>query len=40
MLMILYYIQVAGDLLKSKPTYVAIGDLHALPHADEIGLST
>ncbi|KAH9996409.1 LuxS/MPP-like metallohydrolase [Russula compacta] len=29
----------AGDLLKSKPTYVAIGDLHALPHADEIGLS-
>jgi len=31
--------QVAGDLVKRKPTYVAIGDLHALPHADEIGLN-
>ena len=31
--------QAAGDLLKSKPTYVAVGDLHALPYADEIGLS-
>jgi len=31
--------QVAGDLVKGKPTYVAIGDLHSLPHADEIGLS-
>ncbi|KAI9507929.1 LuxS/MPP-like metallohydrolase [Russula earlei] len=31
--------QVAGDLVKSKPTYIAIGDVHALPHADEIGLS-
>jgi ubiquinol-cytochrome c reductase core subunit 2 len=31
--------QVAGDLVKRKPTYVAIGDLHSLPHADEIGLS-
>ncbi|KAI0252304.1 Metalloenzyme, LuxS/M16 peptidase-like protein [Lactifluus subvellereus] len=31
--------QVARDLVKSKPTYVAVGDLHALPYADEIGLS-
>jgi ubiquinol-cytochrome c reductase core subunit 2 len=31
--------QVAGDLVKSKPTYVAIGDLLALPYADEIGLN-
>jgi hypothetical protein len=31
--------KVAGDLVKRKPTYVAIGDLHSLPHADEIGLS-
>ncbi|KAH9956736.1 LuxS/MPP-like metallohydrolase [Russula dissimulans] len=31
--------QVAADLVKGKPTYVAIGDLHALPHADEIGLN-
>jgi len=31
--------QVAGVLVKNKPTYVAIGDLHALPYADEIGLS-
>jgi hypothetical protein len=30
--------QVAGGLLKSKPTYVAIGNLRSLPHADEIGL--
>jgi ubiquinol-cytochrome c reductase core subunit 2 len=35
----LLFLQVAGDLVKSKPTYVAIGDLHALPYADEIGLS-
>ncbi len=34
-----YFLQVAGDLVKSKPTYVAIGDLHALPYVDEIGLS-
>ena len=31
--------QVAADLVKGKPTYVAIGDLHSLPYADEIGLS-
>jgi len=31
--------QVAAELVKSKPTYVAIGNLHSLPHADEIGLS-
>jgi hypothetical protein len=33
------FLQVAGELVKSKPTYVAIGDLLALPYADEIGLS-
>jgi ubiquinol-cytochrome c reductase core subunit 2 len=33
------FLKVAGDLVKGKPTYVAIGDLHSLPHADEIGLS-
>ncbi|KAI0297052.1 LuxS/MPP-like metallohydrolase [Multifurca ochricompacta] len=31
--------QVAGDLIKSKPTFVAVGDLHVLPYADEIGLN-
>ena len=34
-----FFPQVAGELVKGKPTYVAIGDLHALPYADEIGLS-
>ena len=34
-----FHFQVAGELVKSKPTYVAIGNLHSLPHADEIGLS-
>ena len=32
-------LQVAGELVKSKPTYVAIGDLLALPYADEVGLN-
>ena len=32
-------LQVAANLVKSKPTYVAVGDLHTLPYADEIGLS-
>ena len=35
----LFCLQVAGEPVKSKPTYVAIGDLHALPYGDEIGLS-
>lgn len=38
MLYFFFFLQVAGGLLKSKPTYVAIGNLHSLPHADEIGL--
>ncbi|KAG8775458.1 ubiquinol-cytochrome c reductase core subunit 1 [Ceratobasidium sp. 428] len=25
-------------LIKAKPTYVALGDLHGLPYADELGL--
>ncbi|KAH7104547.1 LuxS/MPP-like metallohydrolase [Auriculariales sp. MPI-PUGE-AT-0066] len=28
----------AATLTKAKPTYVAIGNLHKLPHADEVGL--
>lgn len=28
----------AAELLKSKPTVVAIGDLHVLPYADELNL--
>jgi ubiquinol-cytochrome c reductase core subunit 2 len=31
--------QVAAELVKRKPTYVAVGDLSKLPYADEIGLS-
>jgi len=27
-----------SSLVKAKPTYVAIGDIHALPYADELGL--
>ncbi|KAH9985913.1 Metalloenzyme, LuxS/M16 peptidase-like protein [Russula vinacea] len=30
---------VTEPVFLSKPTYVAVGDLHALPYADEIGLS-
>ncbi|KAG5638698.1 hypothetical protein H0H81_010923 [Sphagnurus paluster] len=28
----------ASDLVKGKPTYVAVGDVKALPYADELGL--
>ncbi|KAF9458131.1 Metalloenzyme, LuxS/M16 peptidase-like protein [Collybia nuda] len=28
----------ATALVKGKPTYVAVGDVHALPYADELGL--
>ncbi|KAF8257614.1 Metalloenzyme, LuxS/M16 peptidase-like protein [Lactarius quietus] len=31
--------QAVADLLKRKPTYVAVGDVRTLPYADEIGLS-
>ena len=31
--------KVAAELLKSKPTFVAVGDVHALPYGDEVGLS-
>ena len=34
-----FFSQVAGELVKGKPTYVAIGDLVGLPYADKIGLS-
>lgn len=30
--------QVTSTLLKSKPTFVAVGNTQALPHADELGL--
>ncbi|KAG9217806.1 hypothetical protein CCMSSC00406_0005176 [Pleurotus cornucopiae] len=30
--------KLASSLIASKPTYVAIGDVHALPYADELGL--
>ena len=30
--------QVASSILKSKPTYVAVGDIKTLPYADELGL--
>ncbi|EIM87614.1 LuxS/MPP-like metallohydrolase [Stereum hirsutum FP-91666 SS1] len=30
--------KLAGDLLKSNPTIVAIGDIHTLPYQDELGL--
>ncbi|KAI0040054.1 hypothetical protein FA95DRAFT_1550143 [Auriscalpium vulgare] len=32
--------KIAADLLKSNPTYVALGDVNALPYGDEIGLTT
>lgn len=31
-------VQAVASLLKSKPTYVAVGDTNALPYADEIGI--
>ena len=36
---VFFFLQVAADLVKGKPTYVAVGDLHSLPYADEIGLN-
>ncbi|CAL1698504.1 unnamed protein product [Somion occarium] len=30
--------QATASLLKTKPTYVAVGDISALPYADELGL--
>lgn len=32
------FTKAASTLLKSKPTYVAIGHIHTLPYADELGL--
>ncbi|KAJ7207295.1 Metalloenzyme, LuxS/M16 peptidase-like protein [Mycena haematopus] len=32
------FTKAVADLVKSKPTYVAIGDTQALPYADELGL--
>ncbi|KAI0714216.1 LuxS/MPP-like metallohydrolase [Cerioporus squamosus] len=32
------YSKAASSLLKSKPTYVAVGDIKSLPYADELGL--
>ena len=34
------FLQAASSLISAKPTYVVIGDLHALPYADELGLWT
>ncbi|KAA1475926.1 LuxS/MPP-like metallohydrolase [Dentipellis sp. KUC8613] len=31
--------KIAGELLKGKPTFVAVGDVNSLPYADEIGLT-
>lgn len=31
-------LQAVATLAKSKPTYVAIGDLQTLPYPDELGL--
>ena len=31
-------LQAAASLLKTKPTYVAVGDVASLPYADELGL--
>lgn len=33
-----FFPQVASRLLKVKPTYVVVGDIAALPYADELGL--
>lgn len=32
------FFQAASALVKAKPTYVAVGDISALPFADELGL--
>ena len=31
-------LQTVSSLLKSKPTFVAVGDIKSLPYADELGL--
>ena len=31
-------LQTVSSLLKAKPTYVTVGDIQALPYADELGL--
>jgi ubiquinol-cytochrome c reductase core subunit 2 len=31
-------LQAASTLLKAKPTFVVVGDITALPYADEVGL--
>ena len=31
-------LQAVSTLLKGKLTYVAVGDVHTLPYADELGL--
>lgn len=28
----------ASNLIKAKPTYIALGDVQSLPYADELGL--
>ena len=35
---VLNYSQAASTLVKAKPTYVVVGDITALPYADELGL--
>ena len=32
------FLQAASSLITVKPTYVVIGDVQALPYADELGL--
>lgn len=32
------YLQAAAEVMRAKPTYVAIGDVNGLPFADELGL--
>jgi len=31
--------KVASEILKNKPTFVAVGDINSLPYGDEVGLS-
>ena len=33
-----WLMQATSNLIKAKLTYVVVGDLQALPHADELGL--
>jgi hypothetical protein len=30
--------QATSNLIKTKPTYIVVGDIQALPYADELGL--